>query len=104
MVTIPTVTQVIADKIPLIGGFFSGLIKRFLQLLTIKVDFETKVKLQVVDSEMQNFSINSLAKIERLKQTINITLWSGFGIVGLPFVIVFFFSLWAFVITFWILV
>ena len=103
LVTIPTVTQVIAEKIPVIGELFSGLIKKVLRLFTLKVNLESSIKLSETEGKDWSFVESSIKKVDQAKSTINVVLWSVFGVVSIPLFILFIFSFCSLLLTMWVL-
>ena len=86
IVTIPMMSKVIADKVPLVGGFVNRIVKRILILLSDKIKFEEenlKQELRKKGSEPNALQIylSSISAVSTgLEKVLNFT----FGVAQFP--------------------
>jgi hypothetical protein len=91
VVTIPMLSKAISNRVPFVGGLLSGFVKRILTLISDRANFEEdtiQAELAKTDDEPKIFEIYGkvLSSVSGgLEKLMNIT----FGIVQLPFTIVF---------------
>ncbi|MCR9250453.1 MAG: hypothetical protein NXI20_08505 [bacterium] len=100
IVVLPTLAEVVAGKIPFVGGLVTGLIKKILTILANKIDFEPETEekeLKEIESEddekKASKSIEVYSKvIDKASSGLNTVLSVTFKIVSMPLRIISFFA------------